>query len=544
MPVILVPVCLIILVISVILLYFLFFKKEKYSPHNLLNKQCNNTGYFVDSKNTCVCIDGWSGKNCTISDCNNNGKIVTDGGISKCVCNPGYNGDHCQYSDAITCNGNGTVDNKGKCTCVAGKHGKFCANNCLYGNIVDDKCICNTEKMFSKSTYKYFKQNLYEGQYCNLPVKLSNISDMDNIYKNELPSDDDNENDFMLKICPFNKNVKIQNFQCQIDGVPVEKGSLNVGLKDSNDCYIIDPSVKKLSSWLPDCTDSKKKFDQNINQLNALRSIEQETVQEAEKVEDTSLPFCSPLNLNVFFGQNATVTLDVIGKNLQKESGKITFVRSSLSNTVTINVTGLSNYYIRKGVADRILSAGSKWKIPTDFAGLSTLHTNHDENARSYNIIIGEPICTPMCSGKNCGDDGCGGSCGICQNGIPCNPDGTCCVPKCDPNCGQQNGCGGYCVGGPSLDNIVPGTIWVDSNKNNLTLISQDGYPVFSNSDNSFKIYLQKAGSGTFSVTSLTVEGVSVPTTTLGNLTQDFESGKIIYYSDNKTYWVRPQQCV
>jgi Notch-like protein len=144
MPDILVSICLIILVISVILLYFLFFKKEKYSPHNLLNKQCNNTGYFVDSKNTCVCIDGWSGKNCTISDCNNNGKIVTDGGISKCVCNPGYNGDHCQYSDAITCNGNGTVDNKGKCTCVAGKHGKFCTNNCLYGNIVDDKCICNT----------------------------------------------------------------------------------------------------------------------------------------------------------------------------------------------------------------------------------------------------------------------------------------------------------------------------------------------------------------------------------------------------------------
>lgn len=153
--------------------------------------------------------------------------------------------------------------------------------------------------------------------------------------------------------------------------------------------------------------------------------------------------------------------------------------------------------------------------------------------------------CPNNCSGKTNGN--CDGSTGKCTcingySGDDCSIPSVC-VPKCDPNCGQQNGCGGYCVGGPSLDNIIPGTIWIDSNKINLTLTSQDGYPIFSNSDNSFKIYLEKAGSGTFRITSLIVKGVNVPTT-LGNLTQDFESGKIIYYSDNKIYWVRPQQCV
>jgi hypothetical protein len=55
--------------------------------------------------------------------------------------------------------------------------------------------------------------------------------------------------------------------------------------------------------------------------------------------------------------------------------------------------------------------------------------------------------CQPNCAGKQCGSDGCGGTCGqcfgnnICQNGI--------CVPNCTPNCaGKQcgdDGCGGMC---------------------------------------------------------------------------------------------------
>jgi formylglycine-generating enzyme required for sulfatase activity len=35
--------------------------------------------------------------------------------------------------------------------------------------------------------------------------------------------------------------------------------------------------------------------------------------------------------------------------------------------------------------------------------------------------------CAPNCAGKDCGDDGCGGSCGTCEDGLICEAKGTCC---------------------------------------------------------------------------------------------------------------------
>jgi hypothetical protein len=72
--------------------------------------------------------------------------------------------------------------------------------------------------------------------------------------------------------------------------------------------------------------------------------------------------------------------------------------------------------------------------------------------------------CTPMCSGRECGDDQCGGSCGVCDLGQFCM-DGTCedltcaegmclredlvCVPCCEKDCTGKacgdDGCGGSC---------------------------------------------------------------------------------------------------
>ncbi len=60
--------------------------------------------------------------------------------------------------------------------------------------------------------------------------------------------------------------------------------------------------------------------------------------------------------------------------------------------------------------------------------------------------------CLPSCDGKECGDDGCGGSCGNCftpEGGI--NNDlcleGVCvqCVPDCDGKVCGEDGCGGTC---------------------------------------------------------------------------------------------------
>ena len=58
---------------------------------------------------------------------------------------------------------------------------------------------------------------------------------------------------------------------------------------------------------------------------------------------------------------------------------------------------------------------------------------------------LGSCDCTASCAGKQCGDDGCGGSCGTCPGGQSCSF-GTC---ACNPQCGGKqcgsDGCGGSC---------------------------------------------------------------------------------------------------
>jgi hypothetical protein len=54
--------------------------------------------------------------------------------------------------------------------------------------------------------------------------------------------------------------------------------------------------------------------------------------------------------------------------------------------------------------------------------------------------------CVPQCEGKQCGPDGCGGSCGECQGGLQCG-NGACvaCAPDCDGRICGPDGCGGSC---------------------------------------------------------------------------------------------------
>jgi hypothetical protein len=55
--------------------------------------------------------------------------------------------------------------------------------------------------------------------------------------------------------------------------------------------------------------------------------------------------------------------------------------------------------------------------------------------------------CTPNCTGKICGDDGCGGTCGACPGAQDVCQNGQCiCVPRCAPaNACGTNGCNGSC---------------------------------------------------------------------------------------------------
>jgi hypothetical protein len=55
------------------------------------------------------------------------------------------------------------------------------------------------------------------------------------------------------------------------------------------------------------------------------------------------------------------------------------------------------------------------------------------------------PRCTPNCKGLVCGDDGCGGSCGLCGEATFCAVGQCLCVPECRlRHCGDD-GCGGTC---------------------------------------------------------------------------------------------------
>ncbi|NOZ87938.1 MAG: LamG domain-containing protein [Deltaproteobacteria bacterium] len=54
--------------------------------------------------------------------------------------------------------------------------------------------------------------------------------------------------------------------------------------------------------------------------------------------------------------------------------------------------------------------------------------------------VSGKCECIPDCNGKECGDDGCGGSCGTCAGGegLVCH-DGTCMPPTCEGLCGGRS---------------------------------------------------------------------------------------------------------
>ena len=69
------------------------------------------------------------------------------------------------------------------------------------------------------------------------------------------------------------------------------------------------------------------------------------------------------------------------------------------------------------------------------------------------------PGCEPACDGKLCGDDGCGGSCGLCPEDFPFCLSGFCsnCAPDCEGVVCGGDGCGGSCGSCPVSEVCLDG---------------------------------------------------------------------------------------
>lgn len=91
----------------------------------------------------------------------------------------------------------------------------------------------------------------------------------------------------------------------------------------------------------------------------------------------------------------------------------------------------------------------SAWASVTNDAGLNDPEVLEDMGALAYlpvsagSVQLIDPACVPRCSGKECGDDGCGGSCGSCGSGA-C--DQGICVETCSKTCASEGcACGQVC---------------------------------------------------------------------------------------------------
>ena len=105
-----------------------------------------------------------------------------------------------------------------------------------------------------------------------------------------------------------------------------------------------------------------------------------------------------------------------------------------------------------------LTSDAGYWHPSEDASAAADVPWNNGNNGNNG----GEEGCMPDCDGKQCGPDGCGGSCGWCSSQTSCQEGACVVVPGCTPECagkmiGEDDLCGGLCSGGGFGIGLKPG---------------------------------------------------------------------------------------
>ena len=121
-----------------------------------------DTGTCSDP-NTCSCISGWEGVNCTTPSCPDGCVNGSCNAPFVCTCNEGWLLDDCSVAVCQNTCMNGMCEIPNVCTCNVGWEDDnctkpICSNACLNGTCVGpDECDC---------------VNGYKGQLCDVPICL------------------------------------------------------------------------------------------------------------------------------------------------------------------------------------------------------------------------------------------------------------------------------------------------------------------------------------------------------------------------------------
>ncbi len=142
-------------------------------------------------------------------------------------------------------------------------------------------------------------------------------------------------------------------------------------------------------------------------------------------------------------------------------SGSPTFVSGTAENGADNNGEGENTRTDTPQCTPGALSCEENQLTECNEGGTgSTVVTTCGEGT-ACNAEKGECVCAPHCADAQCGDDGCGGTCGECPGKQTCQSDGSCATPACSPQ-----------GTGSTIGTQIKNLSWQESNGETLELHS------------------------------------------------------------------------